>query len=74
MLMHHWSVGLARVYALQALEEEIRRQHGIPRPEPRRLLRKSLAAGLKGTGRLLSGLGERLAPRSSPEARPYGCG
>ena len=50
MFMHHWSVGLARVYALQALEEEIRRRHGMPRPEPRRLLRKGLGAALRGTG------------------------
>ena len=71
MLMHHWSLGMARVYALQALEDEIRRQHGIPRPEPRRLLRKALASGLTGSGRLLSGLGERLAHR--PAAGPLGC-
>lgn len=71
MFMHHWSIGMARVYALQALEEEIRRQHGIPRREPRRLLRKALASGLKGSGRLLNGLGERLAHR--PAAGPLGC-
>ena len=71
MFMHHWSIGMARVYALQALEEEIRRQHGSPRREPRRLLRRALASGLKGSGRLLSGLGERLAPH--PSTRPLGC-
>ena len=71
MLMHHWSIGMARVYALQALEDEIRRQHGIPRPEPRRLLRKALASGLTGSGRLLSGLGERLAHH--PSTGPLGC-
>ena len=71
MFMHHWSVGLARVYALQALEEEIRRQHGIPRREPRRFLRKALASGLRGSGRLLNGLGERLPHR--PSAGPLGC-
>jgi hypothetical protein len=69
--MHHWAIGMTRVYALQALEEEIRRQHGIPRREPRRLLRRALASGLKGSGRLLSGLGERLAPH--PSTRPLGC-
>ena len=74
MFMHHWSVGLARVYALQALEEEIRRRHGMPRPEPRRLLRKGLGAALRGTGRLLGALGERLARRPGVEARPLGCG
>jgi hypothetical protein len=74
MFMHHWSVGLARVYALQALEEEIRRHHGMPRPEPRRLLRKGLGAALRGAGRLLSALGERLARRPGVEARPLGCG
>jgi hypothetical protein len=74
MFMHHWSVGLARVYALQALEEEIRRHHGMPRPEPRRLLRKGLGAALRGAGRLLSVLGERLARRPGVEARPLGCG
>jgi hypothetical protein len=73
MFMHHWSVGLARVYALQALEEEIRRHHGMPLPEPRRLLRKGLGAALQGTGRLLSA-GERLARRPGVEARPLGCG
>jgi hypothetical protein len=72
MFMHHWSVGLARVYALQALEEEIRRQHGMPRPEPRRLLRRALASGLSGSGRALSGLGARLAIPAG--ARPLGCG
>ena len=72
MLMHHWSIGMARVYALQDLEEEIRRQHGMPRPERRRLLRKALASGLTGSGRLLSGLGERLA--TPADARPLGCG
>jgi hypothetical protein len=74
MFMHHWSVGLARVYALQALEEEIRRHHGMPRPEPRRLLRMGLGAALRGTGRALSALGERLASRSASQARPLGCG
>ena len=72
MFMHHWSVGLARVYALQALEEEIRRQHGMPRPEPRRLLRRALASGLSAIGRALSGLGARLG--SPAGARPLGCG
>ena len=71
MFMHHWSIGMARAYALQALEDEIRRQHGIPRQEPRRLLRKALVSGLKGSGRLLNGLGERLAHR--PSAGPLGC-
>jgi len=71
MFMHHWSIGMARVYALQALEEEIRRQHGIPRREPRRLLRKALASGLKGSGRVLRGLSERLDHR--PSAPPLGC-
>lgn len=74
MFMHHWSVGLARVYALQALEEEIRRSHGMPRREPRRLLRKGLGVALRGTGGVLSALGERLASRSPAEARPLGCG
>jgi hypothetical protein len=74
MFMHHWSVGLARVYALQALEEEIRRHHGMPRPEPRRLLRKGLGVALRGTGQLLSSLGERLATRAATPARPLGCG
>jgi hypothetical protein len=74
MFMHHWSIGLARVYALQALEEEIRRRHGMPRPEPRRLLRKGLGAALRGTGGLLSTLGERLASRTPADARPLGCG
>ena len=71
MFMHHWSIGLARVYALQALEEEIRRSHGHPRPEPRRLLRKALGRCLASAGRLLDGLGQRL---SSPTARSLGCG
>ena len=74
MFMHHWSVGLARVYALQALEEEIRRSHGMPRREPRQLLRKALGAALRATGGLLSTLGERLASRPVSPARPLGCG
>jgi hypothetical protein len=74
MFMHHWSIGLARVYALQALEEEIRRSHGMPRPEPRRLLRKGLGAALRGAGGLLTALGERLASRAPGDAHPLGCG
>ena len=74
MFMHHWSIGMARVYALQALEEEIRHQHGLPRTEPRRRLRKGLASALRGTGRVLSTLGERLAPGRTEEPRPLSCG
>jgi hypothetical protein len=72
MFMYHWSVGLARVYALQALEDEIRRRHGIPRPAPRRWFRRALTRAVRSAGRLVSALGGR--PGASPEPRPLGCG
>ena len=74
MFMHQWSIGLARIYALDALEKEIRRRHSSHRPEPRRTLRKALGRGLAAAGRALSRLGERLARSSSAEPRPLGCG
>jgi hypothetical protein len=78
MLMHPWSIGLARIYALQALEHEIRRAHANRHPQPprpsRRLLRRALVSGLAAAGRLLAGMGERLAARPAAEAKPLGCG
>ncbi|HZT18738.1 MAG TPA: hypothetical protein VFA23_05000 [Dongiaceae bacterium] len=74
MLMHHWSVGLVRLYALQALEEELRQRHGAPRREPARRLRKAFGRGLSAAGRLLSRMGERLAGQAPGEPRPLGCG
>ena len=70
MFMHHWSIGMARFHALQALEDEIRRRHGMPRRAPRRWLRKRLAGAVRASWRLLRGLGGRLAA----EPRPLGCG
>jgi hypothetical protein len=68
MFMYHWSVGLARVYALQALEDEIRRRHGMPRPAPRRRFRRAFTRVVRSAGRIMSASG------ASPEPRPLGCG
>jgi hypothetical protein len=70
MFMHHWSVGLARVYALQALEEEIRRSRQARDAEP-----PATPAGIfHATARWLAGFVHRLARRSSAEMRSLGCG
>jgi hypothetical protein len=70
MFMHHWSVGLARVYALQALEDEIRRARAERHSNP-----SSAHAGvLRTTMTGLAGVVRRLARRTHPEVRPLGCG
>jgi hypothetical protein len=70
MFMHHWSIGLARIYALQALEEEIRRSR-----EARDLGRREGRSGkFHAVANRLVNFAHRLARRSPAEPRPLGCG
>ena len=70
MFMHHWSVGLARVYALQALEQEIQRSREARLAKPRR------APGgiVRATARRLAGFAHRLARGTPTRTQPLGCG
>jgi len=67
---HIWSVGIARLYALESLDEVIGRNKSPPPRVSRRRLRKLLGRALVGAGHGLVRLGDGLAggPHSSPEA------
>jgi len=70
MFMHHWSVGLARVYALQAMEQELQRAREGRSAEPPRRLRQAAGRALRALGQGLAGLGERLAHRPAAKSEP----
>jgi len=70
MFMHHWSVGLARIYALQALEQEIQRSRDARLAKPRR----APAGIVQGMARRLAGFAHRLAGRSPARTQPLGGG
>ena len=70
MFMHHWSVGLARIYALQALGQEIQRSREARLAKPRR----PSVGIVRGMARRLAGFAHRLARRSPARTQPLGCG
>jgi hypothetical protein len=64
---------LVKAYSLELLVDAVRQhQAGRPQPSPRRL---SVAFGraLRGTGRLLTRLGDRLASRQATPSVFEGC-